>query len=201
MASERSRRLNLQVSAEMDEVLDHIAEDAGTSRSDVIRQALALMECPNIAKVFDAGSTESGRPYFVMELIRGVKITEYCDQNSLTTEGTPSRHRVRPRQAGYRDRRADLMPARIDLDEALSARATISVDAAETLAEQRARLRTEREQARYEIVRAYLLLISVLIVIGLVTAICAIKILDPATPAETSRWTQTVLSSLLNARG
>jgi Serine/threonine protein kinase len=45
-----------------------------------------LMDHPNIAKVFDAGATESGRPYFVMELVRGVKITEYCDQHSLTTE-------------------------------------------------------------------------------------------------------------------
>src|SRR5882724_7625393 len=50
------------------------------------REALALMDHPNIAKVFDAGATESGRPYFVMELVRGVKITEYCDQHSLTTE-------------------------------------------------------------------------------------------------------------------
>jgi serine/threonine protein kinase/Flp pilus assembly protein TadD len=50
------------------------------------RQALALMDHPNIAKIFDAGATESGRPYFVMELVRGVKITEYCDHFSLTTE-------------------------------------------------------------------------------------------------------------------
>ncbi len=50
------------------------------------RQALALMDHPNIARVFDAGTTESGRPFFVMELVRGVKITEYCDQHSLTTE-------------------------------------------------------------------------------------------------------------------
>ena len=50
------------------------------------RQALALMDHPNIAKIFDAGETESGRPYFVMELVRGVKITEYCDEHSLTTE-------------------------------------------------------------------------------------------------------------------
>ncbi len=56
------------------------------TRFEAERQALALMDHPNIAKVFDAGATESGRPYFVMELIRGVKITEYCDQNSLTTE-------------------------------------------------------------------------------------------------------------------
>jgi hypothetical protein len=56
------------------------------ARFEAERQALALMDHPNIAKVFDAGATESGRPYFVMELIRGVKITDYCDQTSLTTE-------------------------------------------------------------------------------------------------------------------
>ena len=55
-------------------------------RFEAERQALALMDHPNIAKVFDAGATASGRPYFVMELVRGVKITEYCDQNSLPTE-------------------------------------------------------------------------------------------------------------------
>jgi eukaryotic-like serine/threonine-protein kinase len=55
------------------------------ARFEAERQALALMDHPNIAKVFDAGATESGRPYFVMELVRGVKITEYCDQKSLTT--------------------------------------------------------------------------------------------------------------------
>jgi len=49
------------------------------------RQALALMDHPNIARVLDAGATESGRPYFVMELVRGMKITEYCDQNGLDT--------------------------------------------------------------------------------------------------------------------
>src|SRR4051812_28084536 len=56
------------------------------ARFEAERQALALMDHPNIAKFFDAGATESGRPYFVMELVRGVKITEYCDQHSLTTE-------------------------------------------------------------------------------------------------------------------
>src|SRR5215471_9403994 len=56
------------------------------ARFEAERQALALMDHPNIAKIFDAGTTESGRPYFVMELIRGDKITEYCDQESLTTE-------------------------------------------------------------------------------------------------------------------
>ena len=55
------------------------------ARFEAERQALALMDHPNIAKVFDAGATESGRPYFVMELIRGIKITEHCDQHSLTT--------------------------------------------------------------------------------------------------------------------
>jgi len=56
------------------------------ARFEAERRALTLMDHPNIAKVFDAGATESGRPYFVMELIRGIKITEYCDRNSLTTE-------------------------------------------------------------------------------------------------------------------
>ena len=49
------------------------------------RQALALMDHPNIARIFDAGTTESGRPYFVMELVKGIPITEYCDQQKLTT--------------------------------------------------------------------------------------------------------------------
>ncbi len=49
------------------------------------RQALALMDHPNIAHVLDAGATERGRPYFVMELVRGIKITDYCDQNALKT--------------------------------------------------------------------------------------------------------------------
>jgi serine/threonine protein kinase len=48
------------------------------------QQALALMDHPNIARVFDAGTTESGRPYFVMELVRGIPITDYCDQAQLT---------------------------------------------------------------------------------------------------------------------
>ena len=56
-----------------------------TARFEAERQALALMDHPNIAKVFDAGATETGRPYFVMELVRGIKITDYCDQNHLST--------------------------------------------------------------------------------------------------------------------
>ena len=54
------------------------------ARFEAERQALALMDHPNIAKVFDAGSTEGGRPYFVMELVKGVKITDYCVQHDLT---------------------------------------------------------------------------------------------------------------------
>ena len=54
------------------------------ARFEAERQALALMDHPNIARVFDAGATESGRPYFVMELVKGVPITDFCDQNQLT---------------------------------------------------------------------------------------------------------------------
>src|SRR5262249_1655470 len=54
------------------------------ARFEAERQALAMMDHTNIAKVFDAGTTESGRPYFVMELVHGVPITEYCDANKLT---------------------------------------------------------------------------------------------------------------------
>ena len=58
------------------------------ARFEAERQALALMDHPNIAKVLDAGATDTGRPYFVMELVRGIKITDYCDQNNLSTERT-----------------------------------------------------------------------------------------------------------------
>src|SRR5271163_2216688 len=57
------------------------------ARFEAERQALALMDHPNIAHVLDAGATESGRPYFVMELVRGVPITEFCDKNHLPTRG------------------------------------------------------------------------------------------------------------------
>jgi len=56
------------------------------ARFEAERQALALMDHPNVARVFDAGATESGRPYFVMELVNGVAITEYCDKHSLSIE-------------------------------------------------------------------------------------------------------------------
>jgi len=57
------------------------------ARFDAERQALALMDHPNIAKVLDAGATETGRPFFVMELVRGIKITDYCDEHKLSTPG------------------------------------------------------------------------------------------------------------------
>ena len=58
---------------------------AVVARFEAERQALAMMDHPNIAKVLDAGATEQGRPYFVMELVRGIRITDYCDQNNLPT--------------------------------------------------------------------------------------------------------------------
>src|SRR5262249_19107083 len=57
------------------------------ARFEAERQALALMDHPNIARVLDAGATPSGRPYFVMELVKGVPITKYCDD-----------HRISPKQ-------------------------------------------------------------------------------------------------------
>lgn len=55
------------------------------ARFETERQALAMMDHTSIAKVLDAGSTATGRPYFVMELVRGIRITDYCDQNRLST--------------------------------------------------------------------------------------------------------------------
>jgi len=54
------------------------------ARFEAERQALALMEHPHIAKIFDGGATDAGRPYFVMELVRGLRITDYCDQHHLS---------------------------------------------------------------------------------------------------------------------
>ncbi|MCP4537005.1 MAG: protein kinase, partial [Chloroflexi bacterium] len=56
------------------------------ARFDAERQVLAMMDHPNIAKVLDAGTTKTGRPYFVMELVRGESITKYCDKNKLSTQ-------------------------------------------------------------------------------------------------------------------
>ncbi|MHC4405469.1 MAG: serine/threonine protein kinase [Planctomycetota bacterium] len=58
---------------------------AVVARFEAERQALALMEHPNISRVLDGGATETGRPYFVMELVRGIPISEYCDKNQLST--------------------------------------------------------------------------------------------------------------------
>jgi hypothetical protein len=55
------------------------------ARFEAERQALALMDHPNIARVLDAGATDAGRPYFVMELVHGIRITDYCDQNQVDT--------------------------------------------------------------------------------------------------------------------
>ena len=55
------------------------------ARFEAERQALAMMDHPNIARVLDAGATETGRPFFVMELVRGTRITKYCDENNLDT--------------------------------------------------------------------------------------------------------------------
>jgi len=55
------------------------------ARFEAERQALAMMDHPNVAKVLDAGATDAGRPYFVMELVKGVSITEYCDRDRLST--------------------------------------------------------------------------------------------------------------------
>jgi serine/threonine protein kinase len=54
------------------------------ARFEAERQALALMDHPHVAKVFDAGTTASGRPFFVMELVKGTPITKYCDEHRLT---------------------------------------------------------------------------------------------------------------------
>lgn len=57
------------------------------ARFEAERQALALMEHPNIARVLDAGATETGRPYFVMELVHGTRITDYCERNDVPLPG------------------------------------------------------------------------------------------------------------------
>src|SRR6185369_4031787 len=54
------------------------------ARFEAERQALALMDHPNIARVLDAGTTSAGRPYFVMDLVKGMPITRYCDEHHLT---------------------------------------------------------------------------------------------------------------------
>ena len=58
------------------------------ARFEAERQALALMDHPNIAKVLDGGATETGRPYFVMDLVQGIPITRFCDEAQLDTTGS-----------------------------------------------------------------------------------------------------------------
>jgi serine/threonine protein kinase len=53
------------------------------ARFEAERQALALMDHPNIAKVLDAGTTDAGRPFFVMELVKGIPLTQFCDEHKL----------------------------------------------------------------------------------------------------------------------
>src|SRR5262245_31101528 len=67
------------------------------ARFEAERQALALMDHPNIAKVLDAGTTASGRPYFVMELVKGIPITQFCDENQLTPRAPGAVHPRLPR--------------------------------------------------------------------------------------------------------
>src|SRR5262245_39253861 len=57
------------------------------ARFEAERQALAMMDHPHIAKVLDGGATDSGRPFFVMELVRGIPVTEYCDRQKLSVAG------------------------------------------------------------------------------------------------------------------
>ena len=59
------------------------------ARFEAERQALAMMDHPNIAKVFDGGATEAGRPYFVMELVKGIPIIRYADEHRLTPRQPP----------------------------------------------------------------------------------------------------------------
>ncbi len=68
------------------------------ARFDAERQALALMDHPNIARVLDAGATDSGRPFFVMELVKGTPITTFCDERRLTAAAAA--RAVRPRLPG-----------------------------------------------------------------------------------------------------
>ncbi len=77
------------------------------ARFEAERQALAMMDHPNIAKVLDAGATEAGRPYFVMEYVQGIPILEYCDQEQPRHEGAARAvHRASATRSSTRTRRA-----------------------------------------------------------------------------------------------
>jgi serine/threonine protein kinase len=76
------------------------------ARFQAERQALAMMDHPNISRVFDAGTTRDGRPYFVMELVEGVTITRYCEDNGLTPATASSCSSRSARRSTTRTRRA-----------------------------------------------------------------------------------------------
>jgi serine/threonine protein kinase/tetratricopeptide (TPR) repeat protein len=82
--AEQSRPVRRQVALK----LIRVGMDSRTvlARFDAERQALALMDHPNIARVYDGGATEANQPFFVMELVRGVPITDYCDQHRLSVD-------------------------------------------------------------------------------------------------------------------
>ncbi|MEM7312679.1 MAG: serine/threonine-protein kinase, partial [Planctomycetota bacterium] len=82
--AEQQRPLRRKVAIKF--IRSDLASTSVTARFDAERQALALMDHPNISKVLDAGETDSGTPYFVMEYVEGVSITEYCDNNKLTVD-------------------------------------------------------------------------------------------------------------------
>ena len=65
-------------------IKSELASDEIVARFEAERQALALMNHQNIAKVLDAGTTDGGDPYFVMELVKGIPITQFCDDNQLS---------------------------------------------------------------------------------------------------------------------
>ena len=80
------------------------------ARFEAERQALAMLDHPNIAKVFDAGATPTGRPYFVMELVKGIPITDYCDEQMLEDEGATPALRPGVRCGAPRPRERDRPP-------------------------------------------------------------------------------------------
>ena len=78
------------------------------ARFEAERQALAMMDHPNIAKVLDGGETDSGHPYFVMELVKGIPLTKFCDENKLDTrsrlglvQGRLQRHSARSSERSH----------------------------------------------------------------------------------------------------
>ncbi|MCP4786000.1 MAG: serine/threonine protein kinase [Fuerstiella sp.] len=80
--AEQSRPLRRKVALKV--IKPGMDTSAVIARFEAERQALALMDHPGIAKVFDGGTTDSGRPYFVMELVKGIPVTEFCDENRFS---------------------------------------------------------------------------------------------------------------------